>query len=171
MPVCSLWVTFVAWCHANSGLIKMTNWQEDCRILWPLWGVRWTDHDQIRSRINNNWYKTFWPHRPLSTACKMFCTQLAMAHVAETSCISRYWFCYISAHDQFVRYWERSNECLWHICELCELCQLIFDKFHSTGKVFWCKLLHATNTFRVSWFGATITCIAMLHICLTSNYI
>ena len=63
----------------------MTNWQEDCRTLWPLWGVRWTDHEQIHSRINNNWYKTFWPHRPLSTACKMVCTQLAMAHWPKRS--------------------------------------------------------------------------------------
>ena len=29
-----------------------------------------TDHEQIRSRINNNWCRTFQPHRPLSTAYK-----------------------------------------------------------------------------------------------------
>ena len=34
---------------------------------------------------------------------KLFCTQLTKAYVAETSCISCYWFCYVSAHDQFAR--------------------------------------------------------------------
>ena len=29
-----------------------------------------TDREQIRSRINNNWCRTFRPHRPLSTAYK-----------------------------------------------------------------------------------------------------
>ena len=43
-----------------------------------------------------------------------FCTQLTKAYVAETSCISCYWFCYISAHDQFARYRQRSNEPLRH---------------------------------------------------------
>ena len=28
----------------------------------------WTDHEKIRSRINNNDCRTFWPRRPLSTA-------------------------------------------------------------------------------------------------------
>ena len=32
------------------------------------------------------------------------CTQLTKAYVAETSCISCYWFCYVSAHDQFAQY-------------------------------------------------------------------
>ena len=72
----------------------------------------WTDREQIRSRIANNWCRTFWPHWPLSTVysfvqfCTVlysfvqFCTQLTKAYVAETSCISCYWFCYVSAHDQ-----------------------------------------------------------------------
>ena len=42
--------------------------------------------------------RTFRPHRLLPTA------QLAKAYVAKTSCISCYWFCYISAHDQFAHY-------------------------------------------------------------------
>ena len=29
-----------------------------------------TDGEQIRSRINNNWCRMFWPHRPLSTLYK-----------------------------------------------------------------------------------------------------
>ena len=29
-----------------------------------------TDCEQIRSRINNNWCRIFWPHRPLSTVYK-----------------------------------------------------------------------------------------------------
>ena len=37
-----------------------------------------TDRELIRSRINNNWCRTFRPHRPLST---MFCTQLTKAYV------------------------------------------------------------------------------------------
>ena len=52
-----------------------------------------TDHEQIRSRINNNWCRTFQ---------LQFCMQLTKAYVAETSCIICYWFCYVSAHDQFV---------------------------------------------------------------------
>ena len=45
---------------------------------------------------------------------KLFCTQLTKAYVAETSCISCYWFCYVSAHDQFAQYRQRSNEPLRH---------------------------------------------------------
>ena len=40
--------------------------------------------------------------------------QLTKAYVAETSCISCYWFCYVSAHDQFARYRQRTNEPLRH---------------------------------------------------------
>ena len=73
-----------------------------------------TDREQIRSRIHNNWCSTFWPHRPLSTAYKQFCMPLTKAYVAKASCISCYWFCYVSAHDQFARYWQCSNEPLRH---------------------------------------------------------
>ena len=52
----------------------------------------------------------------LRTKLKQFCTQLTKAYVAETSCISCYWFCYVSAHDQFARYRQRSNEPLRHHC-------------------------------------------------------
>ena len=41
---------------------------------------------------------------------KLFCTQLTKAYVAETSCISCHWFCYVSAHDHFAQYRQRSNE-------------------------------------------------------------
>ena len=66
----------------------------------------------VHSRINNNWCRTYRPHRPLSTAyitvklykTVLFCTQSIKAYAAETSCISCYWFCYISAHDQFAWY-------------------------------------------------------------------
>ena len=37
-----------------------------------------------------------------------FCTQLTKAYVAETSCIICYWFCYVSAHNQFAQYWNQS---------------------------------------------------------------
>ena len=73
--------------------------------------IRRTDREQIRSRINNNCCRMFRPRRPLSTE---FCMQLTKAYVAETSCISCYWFCYLSAYDQFARYWQRSNEPLRH---------------------------------------------------------
>ena len=55
-----------------------------------------TDREQIRSRINNNWCRTF--------RRGQFCTQLTKAYVAETSHISCYWFCYVSAHDLFTQY-------------------------------------------------------------------
>ena len=61
-----------------------------------------TDREQIRSRINNNWCRTFWSRRPLSTAYK----------TVFNSC---YWFCYVTAHDQFARYRQRSNEPLRHL--------------------------------------------------------
>ena len=48
---------------------------------------RQTDREQIRSTINNNRCRTFWPRRPLSNAYK---TQLTKAYMAETSCISCY---------------------------------------------------------------------------------
>ena len=56
----------------------------------------------VAKSIYNNWCRTFWPHRPLSTAYKtdavrVFFTQLTKAYTAETSCISCYWFCYVSA--------------------------------------------------------------------------
>ena len=38
---------------------------------------------------------------------KTFCTQLTKAYMAEVSCISCYWFCYVSAHDQFT--WNCKN--------------------------------------------------------------
>ena len=41
-------------------------------------------------------------------------SHMAKAYVAETSCISCYWFCYASAHNQFARYRQRSNESLRH---------------------------------------------------------
>ena len=47
--------------------------------------IRWNHCKQIRSRINNNWCRTFQPRRPLSTAYKTFCTQLTKAYVAKTS--------------------------------------------------------------------------------------
>ena len=34
----------------------------------------------------------------------LFCTQLTKAYAAETSCICCYWFCYVSAHNQFAQY-------------------------------------------------------------------
>ena len=74
-----------------------------------------TDCEQIHSRINNNDCRMFRPRRPLSTAYKTFCTQLTKAYMAETSCISCYWFCYISAHDQFARYRQSSNEPQHHL--------------------------------------------------------
>ena len=40
---------------------------------------------------------------------KQFCTQLTKAYLAETSCISCYWFCYVSAHDQFAQYF------IWYV--------------------------------------------------------
>ena len=36
--------------------------------------------------------------------CQLCCTQLIKAYMAETSCISCYWFCYVYAPDQFTRY-------------------------------------------------------------------
>ena len=57
----------------------VTQW--DCRSMWNIfqvvahsltafYSIGQTDCEQIRSRINNNWCKTFRPHRPLSTAYK-----------------------------------------------------------------------------------------------------
>ena len=43
-----------------------------------------TDSEQIRSR--------------------QFCKQLTKVYVAKMSWISCYWFCYVSAHNQFARY-------------------------------------------------------------------
>ena len=40
--------------------------------------------------------------------CQMCTKLLTKAYVAETFCISCYWFCHVSAHDQFARY-VRSN--------------------------------------------------------------
>ena len=74
-----------------------------------------TDREQIRSRINNNWRRMFQPCRPLSTVykacCCVFCMQLTKAYMAETFCISCYWFCSV---DQFAQYQQRSNEPLQH---------------------------------------------------------
>ena len=42
---------------------------------------------------------------------------IVSGYVAEsvtTDCFRCYWFCYVSAHNQFTRYRQRSNEPLWH---------------------------------------------------------
>ena len=41
-------------------------------------------------------------------------TQLMKAMWPKTFCNYCYWFCYVSAHDQFAQYWQSSNEPLWH---------------------------------------------------------
>ena len=68
-----------------------------------------TDREQIRSRINNNWCRTFQLRGPLST--------IRTKHVAETSCISCYWFCYVAICSQSIQpdiNNVRSNEPLHH---------------------------------------------------------
>ena len=45
-----------------------------------------------------------------------FCTQLTKVYAAEMSRISCYWFCYVSAHNQFTRLRSvaSSRRCRWH---------------------------------------------------------
>ena len=85
--------------------------------------VGWTDREQIRSRINNNDRRTFRPQRPLLTVYRTketaVCDMLYDKHWSMVSCNHCYWFCYISAHDQFARYWQSSNEPLQHHLVMC----------------------------------------------------
>ena len=76
-----------------------------------------TDREQIRSIINNNCYVGL-------CQLRTNCTQLTKAYVAEMSCISWYWFCYVSAHDQFAWYvtsWQSCNEARVFQGKLCFL--------------------------------------------------
>ena len=50
--------------------------------LTPLEDIGRTDREQIRSRINNNWCRTFRPHRPLSTAYKTVRLLLCLASLS-----------------------------------------------------------------------------------------
>ena len=47
---------------------------------------------------------------------KLFCMQLIKGFVAETSCISCYWFCYVTARDQFAQYRQHGIEPVRHHC-------------------------------------------------------
>ena len=72
-------------------------------------------------QIYTSWYWANWQSTVDKGLCKF---------VAETSCISWYWFCYVSAHDQFAQYRERSNEPLLHYISVlpnpnCILCPLL----------------------------------------------
>ena len=73
-------------------------------------------------RINNNDCKTFWPRN---------CVQLTKA---ETSCNHCYWFCYVSAHDQFARYWQSSNEPLRHHYNKGGFLQIPYNIIHEDNK-------------------------------------
>ena len=53
-------------CHVTCQNYDITKWWGHCYVV----NTRWTDCEQIHSRINNNWCRTFRPHRPLSTAYK-----------------------------------------------------------------------------------------------------
>ena len=66
--------------------------------------IEWTDREQIRSRINNNWCRTFQPRRPLSTAYKTVDKGLRGWNVLYQLLL----ILPLSAHDQFARY-VRSN--------------------------------------------------------------
>ena len=79
-----------------------------------LFGIRQTDCELMRSRINNNWCRASRPHRPLSTAYKTIWYAVDKGLRGRTSCISCYWFCYVSAHNRFTRYRQCSNEPLQH---------------------------------------------------------
>ena len=47
---------------------------------------------------------------------------LCQLRTKTQSCISCYWLCYVSAHDQFARYQQHSNEPLRHHLHLCRCC-------------------------------------------------
>ena len=52
------------------------------------------------------------------TAVSLVLYAVEKAFMAETSCNHCYWFCYVSAHDQFSRYQQSSHEPLRHFVSL-----------------------------------------------------
>ena len=86
---------YVHICIANSNytFIWKSNQVEHvwCRLLKVWWCHRglllrcWyrANHEQMRSRMDKNWYRTFWLHSPLSTAYKTEYLQCETGYIAN----------------------------------------------------------------------------------------
>ena len=99
-------------CHS---LRRPSQWQSNSlsfsQRYVPFWNtyIGRTDHEQIRSRINNNWCRTFQPRRPLSAAYKtqltQFGTQLTKAycHPSSVLCVACFWTRVMSCLPTFLQ--------------------------------------------------------------------